>query len=64
VQILSKETNTDTPALDSDFTDFLKPNEQEIKVFQLMRNLEYGEIRIVIKNSAVVQIEEKKSIKL
>jgi len=56
VQILSKETNTDTPALDSDFTDFLKPNEQEIKVFQLMRNLEYGEIRIVIKNSAVVQI--------
>ncbi|MCL2226817.1 MAG: YezD family protein [Oscillospiraceae bacterium] len=42
----------------------VSPNEHELKVFELMRNLDYGEIRIVMKNSAVVQIEEKKSITL
>ena len=37
---------------------------QERKVLELIRNLEYGEARIVVKKSAIVQIEEKKSISL
>ena len=37
---------------------------QERKLIELIRRLDYGEVRIVIKGSEIVQIEEKKSIKL
>ena len=37
---------------------------QEDKLLEIMRKLDYGEIRIVVKNSEIVQIEEKKSFKL
>lgn len=39
-------------------------NEHERKVLELLRNLAYGEARIVIRNFEIVQIEEKKSITL
>lgn len=39
-------------------------NEHERKVLELLRNLVYGEARIVVRNSVIVQIEEKKSITL
>ena len=38
--------------------------EQERKVFTILREMDYGEVRIVVKASEIVQIEEKKSIKL
>ena len=39
--------------------------EQERKLIRILRKLEYGEVRIMIKNGAPVRIEEiKKSIKL
>ena len=50
--------------IDMDILDLCRPSEHELTVFKLMRNMEYGEIRIVIRNSHVVQIEEKKSIKI
>ena len=37
---------------------------QERTLIALLRELEYGEVRIVVKASEIVQIEEKKSIKL
>ena len=37
---------------------------QERKLIELLRKLDYGEVRIVVKESVIVQIEEKKSIKL
>ena len=37
---------------------------QELKVLELLRNLNYGEARIVVRNHEIVQIEEKKSITL
>ncbi|MCL2158017.1 MAG: YezD family protein [Oscillospiraceae bacterium] len=37
---------------------------QERKLIELLRGLEFGEVRIVVKESEIVQIEEKKSIKL
>ena len=37
---------------------------QESKVIELLRHLDYGEVRIVVKASEIVQIEEKKSVKL
>ena len=37
---------------------------QERKLIEVIRKLDYGEVRIVIKDSEIVQIEEKKSIKL
>ena len=37
---------------------------QERKLIEVIRGLDYGEVRIVIKGSEIVQIEEKKSIKL
>ena len=40
------------------------PTEQEHKVLEILRELDYGEIRIVVRDSEIVQIEEKKSIKL
>ena len=39
-------------------------SEQERKVIKILRKLDYGEVRIVVKASEIVQIEEKKSIKL
>ena len=39
-------------------------SEQELKLLGLLRDLNYGEIRIVVKAYEIVQIEEKKSIKL
>ena len=39
-------------------------SEQERKLIEVIRRLDYGEVRIVIKDSEIVQIEEKKSIKL
>ena len=38
--------------------------EQERKLIELLRKLDFGEVRIVVKESEIVQIEEKKSIKL
>ena len=38
--------------------------EQEHKVLEVLRQIDYGEMRIVVKDSEIVQIEEKKSIKL
>jgi len=39
--------------------------EQEQKLLELVRNLDYGEMRIIVKEGAPVHIEEiKKSIKL
>ena len=37
---------------------------QERKLIEILRNLDYGEVRVVVKDSEIVQIEEKKSIKL
>ena len=37
---------------------------QERKLIALLRKLDFGEMRIVVKESEIVQIEEKKSIKL
>ena len=37
---------------------------QERTLIALLRKLDYGEVRIVVKASEIVQIEEKKSIKL
>jgi len=38
---------------------------QEQKLLEILRNLDYGEMRIVVKDGAPVHIEEiKKSIKL
>ena len=39
--------------------------EQEQKLLEILRNLDYGEVRIVVKGGAPVHVEEiKKSIKL
>ena len=39
--------------------------EQEQKVFEILRGLDYGEMRIVVKGGIPVHVEEiKKSIKL
>ena len=37
---------------------------QERKLIELLRKLDFGEVRIVVKETEVVQIEERKSIKL
>ena len=37
---------------------------QERKLIERLRKLDFGEVRIVVKASEIVQIEEKKSIKL
>jgi hypothetical protein len=43
----------------------MKLTEKEKKIIELLRSLDYGEIRIVITNNQPVIIEEmKKSIKL
>ena len=42
----------------------LAVSEQERKLLEVIRKLDYGEVRVVIKDSNIVQIEEKKSIKL
>ena len=43
----------------------LPPTEQEQKLLEILRRLDYGEVRIIVKNGAPVHIEEiKKSIKL
>ncbi|MCQ2512993.1 MAG: DUF2292 domain-containing protein [Lachnospiraceae bacterium] len=40
-------------------------SEQEQKVIDIMRNINYGELRIVINNSKPVRVEEiKKSVQL
>ena len=39
-------------------------SEQERKVIEPIRQVGFGEVRIVLKDSEIVQIEEKKSIKL
>jgi hypothetical protein len=61
---LNKDANYNNPNKYPICIDVFKPTEHELTVFRLMRKLEYGEIRIVIKNSHVVQNEKKKSIKL
>lgn len=39
--------------------------EQEEKVIEIMRNINYGELRIVINNSKPIRVEEiKKSVQL
>ena len=45
---------------------FMAPlTEQEQKIVQIMRDLDYGEVRIVVKAGVPVHVEEiKKSIKL
>ena len=41
------------------------PNEQEQKLLVILRQLDYGEVRIIVKNGVPVHVEEiKKSIKL
>ena len=45
-------------------TEEMPITEQERKALSILRNLDYGEVRIVVKDSELVQIEEKKSIKL
>ena len=59
-----KDANANKLGTNSNCINTFTPTEHELTVFRLMRKMEYGEIRIVIKNSHVVQIEEKKSIKL
>lgn len=40
-------------------------SEQEQKVIDIMRNINYGELRVVINNSKPVRVEEiKKSVQL
>jgi len=39
-------------------------NRQEFKLIEVLRKLDYGEIRVVMKASEIVQIEEKRSIKV
>ena len=40
-------------------------NAQEQKLFEVLRKLDFGEVRIIVKNGTPVHIEEiKKSIKL
>lgn len=40
-------------------------SEQEEKVIEIMRNINYGELRIVINNSKPIRVEEiKKSVQL
>jgi len=39
-------------------------SEHENKLLEALRKLDYGELRVVVKGSAIVQIEEKKSVKL
>ncbi len=42
-----------------------KINEKEKKLIEMIRNIEYGEIRVVIQDKLPIRIEElKKSIKL
>ena len=38
--------------------------EQERKVLEVLRKLDYGEVRIVVQASEIVQIVEQKSIKV
>lgn len=39
--------------------------EQEEKVIEIMRNIKYGELRVVINNSKPIRVEEiKKSVQL
>ena len=38
--------------------------EQECKVIEILRKLEYGELRIVVQASEIVQVVEQKSIKV
>ena len=38
--------------------------EQERRVIEILRELDYGEERIVVKSHDIIQIEEKKSIKI
>ena len=47
-----------------DGADLLPITEQERKALATLRKLDYGEVRIVVKGAEIVQIEEKKSIKL
>ncbi len=41
------------------------PTEKEIKLLEIIRNVEYGEVRIVVQEGKPIRVEEiKKSIKL
>jgi len=42
----------------------IRITEQECKVIEILRELDYGEVRIVKRGFEIVQIEEKKSVKL
>lgn len=43
----------------------LLPTEKELKLLEVIRSIEYGEIRIVVQDGKPIRIEEiKKSIKL
>jgi len=39
-------------------------SEAEAKVIEMMRNLKYGELVIVMKDGKAIRVEEKKSISL
>ena len=45
-------------------SDLMPVTEQERKLIEVLRKLDYGEVRIVLRGSEIVQVEEKKSIKL
>lgn len=41
------------------------PTEKELKLLEIIRNTEYGELRIVVQEGKPIRVEEiKKSIKL
>lgn len=45
--------------------DGILPTEKEMKLLEIIRSIEYGEIRIVVQDGKPIRIEEiKKSIKL
>ena len=58
---MDKEKKKDNPA--EKMTEMLV-NDQERKIIEILRELDYGEERIIVKGHEVIQVEEKKSIKL
>ena len=55
----SEKLSEDTAA-----NDLLPISDQECKLLIALRQIDYGEMRIVIKGAEIVHVEEKKSIKL
>jgi|GEM_PF-2698080 len=54
------------PKLISDSAEIadIQMSDKEQKVIERVRQLDYGEVRIVVQNSEIVLIEEKKTTKL